>query len=136
MKKLAFVFTLAILSCPAVGADTQQFTEAQTAAAFAKADSDKDGTITMAEAKKFGIYGKAFTAANRDNDGALDRREFAVALAYQFNQANSYKDGTLDWKEAQRAGVKSKKAFVAANPDKDDTLDPIEYLNALVLQAK
>jgi hypothetical protein len=136
MRKLAFALTLATLSCAAVATDTQQLTEAQTEVAFAKADTDKNGTVSMAEAKKFGISDKAFAVANPDKDGTLDKKEFAAALSYQFNQANPDKDGTLDWKEAHKAGVKSKKTFEAANPDKDGTLDPVEYVNALVLQAK
>ncbi len=136
MKRLALLVALTTSVFAASAADNQQLTEAQTAAAFAKADTGKDGTVSLAEAKKFGISSKAFEVANPDKDGTLDTKEFAAALTYQFNKANPDKDGTLDWKEAKKAGVKSKKIFDAANPDKDGTLDPVEYVNALTLQAK
>ena len=137
MKRLlAVVAAGSFAAFGAFAADAPPLTEAQTEAAFAKADTDKNGTVSLAEAKKFGITAKAFEAANPDKDGSLDKKEFAAALTLQFNQANPDKDGTLDWKEAKKAGVKSKKTFDAANPDKDGTLDPVEFVSALVLQAK
>lgn len=108
-------FVMALLGSAAFAAsavDAQQLTEAQTEAAFTKADTGKDGTVSLAEAKKFGITTAAFHAANPD------------------------KDGTLDWKEAKKAGVKTKKTFDAANPDKDGTLDAVEFVNALTAQAR
>lgn len=97
---------------------------------------NKDGTVSLAEAKRFGITSKAFHQANADKDGSLDTKEFADAIAIQFAAANADNDGTLDWKEAQKAGVRSKKAFEEADSDKDGTLDIAEYLVALTAQAK
>lgn len=136
MKQYVVMALLGGAAFASSAADVQQLTEAQTEAAFAKADTAKDGTVSLAEAKKFGISGAAFAAANPDKDGTLDKKEFAAALSYQFNHANPDKDGTLDWKEAKKAGVKTKKTFEAANPDKDGTLDAVEYVNALTSQAK
>lgn len=142
MKQLAqikqFALVVAIGAAPVAvfAVDSQQLTEAQTEAAFTKADTAKDGTVSLAEAKKFGISAAAFAAANPDKDGTLDKKEFAAALSHQFNHANPDKDGTLDWKEANKAGVKSKATFEKANPDKDGTLDPVEFVNALTAQAK
>jgi hypothetical protein len=41
--------------------------DAQIDAAFAKADSDHDGTVTLTEATKFGITKSAFQKSNPDN---------------------------------------------------------------------
>lgn len=136
MKTTLLIAALTSATMAASAADVQTLTEAQTEAAFTKADKAKDGTVSQAEAKAFGISAKAFETANPDKDGTLDKKEFAAALSYQFNSANPDKDGTLDWKEANKAGVKSKKTFEEANPDKDGTLDVAEFVAALILQAK
>lgn len=135
MKRTVLALALAG-SLGATMAAEQQLTEEQTAAAFAKADGDGNATVSLAEARKFGITARAFTKANPDRDGSLDKKEFAAALSLQFNRANPDQDGTLDWKEARKAGIKSKKTFDAANPDQDGTLDPAEFVAALLLQAK
>lgn len=133
MKTLLALVPLALAATFAHAAGAT-LTETQIDPAFAKADADKNGTVSLAEAKKFGISAKAFEAANPDKDGSLDKKEFAAAIEAQFLAANPDKDGTLDWKEAQKAGIKSKKTFEAANPDKDGTLDLVEFLAALTAQ--
>lgn len=135
MKHLTIALTIAAASMAAHAADLQ-LSEAQIEPAFAKADADKNGTVNLAEAKRFGITTAAFHKANPDKDGSLDKKEFGVAIAFQFAAANPDKDGTLDLKEAKKAGVKSKKVFGDANPDKDGSLDIGEYLAALTAQAK
>lgn len=135
MKKFLVLTTLALSTTLALAAEAT-LNEAQVDTAFAKADADKNGTVSLAEAQKFGISAKAFAKANPDKDGSLDKKEFAAAIEGQFAQANPDKDGTLDRKEAKKAGIKSTKTFDAANPDKDGTLDIAEYLAALVAQAK
>ncbi len=134
MKTLVTAALLSIASLSAFAAGEP--TEAQIDAAFKKADPDSDGTVSWAEARKFGITKAAFTKANPDKDGTLDKKEFLAAIKYQFEHANPDKDGTLDHKEAAKAGIKSKKAFEAANPDKDGTLDMAEFLEALTIKAK
>ncbi len=136
MKRIALIATLALAAGAAFAADVAAPTEEQVGPAFEKADKDKNGTVSLAEAKAFGIAAKFFAQANPDKDGSLDKKEFAAAIGLQFNAANPDKDGTLDPKEAKKAGVKSKKTFEAANPDKDGTLDMAEYLAALIAQAK
>ena len=111
-------------------------TDAQVEKAFEVANPDKDGTVDMNEAAKFGISDKHFKAANPDNDGTLDKKEFAAALTAQFKAADPDNDGTLDEKEAMAAGLKHKTAFKDANPDNDGTLDMAEYVDALAMQAK
>jgi Ca2+-binding EF-hand superfamily protein len=135
MKSLLAIAALSLTSALAFAADPE-LTEAQVEPAFAKADANKNGTVDLAEARKFGITEKAFTKANPDKDRSLDKKEFAAAVVTQFMAANPDKDGTLDPKEASKAGVKGKAAFEAANPDKDGTLDIAEYLAALTAAAK
>ncbi|MGJ7509449.1 EF-hand domain-containing protein [Variovorax sp. GT1P44] len=135
MKALLTAVATALVSLTALAAGGQP-TEAEIAAAFRKADPDNDGTVSRAEAAKFGISRQAFDHANPDKDGTLDIKEFMAAVSYQFEKANPDKDGTLDRKEAANAGIKGKKTFDQANPDNDGTLDLSEYLRALTLKAK
>ncbi|WP_157270901.1 EF-hand domain-containing protein [Azohydromonas aeria] len=135
MKSLLALAALSLTTSLALAADPQ-LTDAQVEPAFAKADANKNGTVDLAEAKKFGIAEKAFHKANPDKDGSLDKQEFAAAIVAQFVAANPDNDGTLDEKEARNAGIKSKSVFEAANPDKDGTLDIAEYLVALTATAK
>lgn len=74
--------SLSFASMTAFAADAQP-TDAQIDAAFKKADPDGDGTVSLAEAKKFGITAKAFAQANPDKDGTLDKKEFLAAITYQ-----------------------------------------------------
>jgi len=110
-------------------------TNAQINGAFAKADLDKNGTVSLAEAEHFGIEAAAFEKSNPDKDSSLDKEEFVAALKHQFEAASPDKDGTLDRKEAAKAGVETK-TFDAADPDKDGTLDLAEFIVALTMQAK
>jgi Ca2+-binding EF-hand superfamily protein len=130
MKSFLAALLLSTTALTAAAADVQP-TEAQVAAAMKKADPDGDGTVSLSEAKKFGIGERAFKRANPDKDGTLDKKEFMAAVTYQFEHANPDKDGTLDRKEAMKAGIKTKKQFDAADPDHDGTLDLAEYLVAL-----
>ena len=70
---------------------------------IARFDTDKDGTVDLAEAKK--------------------------AASNLFDRLDADKDGTLDIKELQ--GRLSRKDFDAADPNKDKTLTKEEYLAAV-----
>ncbi|WP_213954758.1 EF-hand domain-containing protein [Variovorax sp. dw_954] len=135
MKTLLSALAISMMPFAALAAGAQP-TEAEIAAAFKQADPDNDGTVSRAEARKFGISRAAFEQANPDKDGTLDIKEFMAAITWQFNKANPDNDGTLDPKEAAKAGIKNKKTFDQANPDNDGTLDLAEYLRALTLKAK
>ena len=129
------ILSLAVLACTAASAQVT-LTDAQIDSAFAKADADKDGKVGLSEAKKFGLTVDTFRKADPDRHAALDKKEFAAAIAYQFAWANADRDGTLDWKEASMAGVRSKQTFDAVDPAHHGTIDIAGYLAALVAQAK
>lgn len=130
---LLLVIALGSTRALAGGAEPGQ---AQIDAAIAKADLDGNGSVGFSEAKKFGITSDMFRKANPDRDGALDKRQFAAALAYQFAFTAPNGDKKLDWKSASRAGVRSKQVFDAADPDGDGKLDLTEYVAAMAAQAK
>jgi Ca2+-binding EF-hand superfamily protein len=66
-----------------------------------------------------------------DHDGTVDLAEAKKAATETFNKLDTDKDGTLDLKEL--GGRVSRKEFAAADGDHDKTLDKNEYL-ALVEQ--
>ena len=133
--RLHVLAAIGLLVC-AVASAKAQLADAQIDAAFAKADTDKSGTVGLSEASKFNITVDMFRKADVSKHAALDKKGFADAIRYQFAWANTDHDDTLDWKEASKAGIKSKKIFDAVDSDHDGTLDLAEYVAALVAQAK
>jgi EF hand len=91
-------------------------------AAMRMLDTDNDGTLDLAEAKK--AASAVFARLDRDHDGTLDRRELRGRLsASEFAAADPDHDGTLTMEEY--LGLVERR-FNAANPDKDGTLDAKE----------
>ena len=89
-------------------------------------DTDNDGTVDLAEAKK--AASALFDKLERDHDGTLDKRELAGRLsARELAAADPDHDGTLT-KDEYLAVVEQR--FNAANPDKDGTLDAKELNSA------
>jgi Ca2+-binding EF-hand superfamily protein len=89
-------------------------------------DTDNDGTVDLAEAKK--AASALFDELDRDHDGTLDKKELAGRLnAREFAAADPDHDGTLT-KNEYLAVVEQR--FNAANPDKDGTLDARELNSA------
>jgi Ca2+-binding EF-hand superfamily protein len=89
-------------------------------------DTDNDGTVDLAEAKK--AASAVFDRLDRDHDGTLDKRELVGRLsAKQLAEADPDHDGTLT-KDEYLAVVERR--FNAANPDKDGTLDAKELSSA------
>ena len=85
-------------------------------------DTDKDGTIDLAEAQA--AAGKVFDAAETDKDGTVDAKELKGRVSKtDLKDADTDNDGTLDRKE-YLALVEQR--FKAADPDKDGTLDAKE----------
>jgi molecular chaperone DnaK (HSP70) len=66
------------------------------------------------------------TRFDTDKDGTVDLAEAKKAAGDLFDKLDADKDGTLDIKESQ--GRLSRKEFAAADPDKDKTLTKDEYL--------
>ena len=86
-------------------------------------DTDNDGTVDLAEAKK--AASALFDKLDRDHDGTLDKRELAVRLsAKEFAAADPDHDGTLT-KDEYLTVVEQR--FNAANLDSDGTLDAKEF---------
>jgi Ca2+-binding EF-hand superfamily protein len=85
-------------------------------------DTDNDGTVDLAEAKK--AASALFDKLDRDHDGTLDKRELAGRLtAKELAAADPDHDGTLT-KDEYLAVVEQH--FKAANQDSDGTLDAKE----------
>jgi EF hand len=85
-------------------------------------DSDNDGTLDLAEAKR--AASAVFAKLDRDQDGTLDKHEVAGRLsAREFAAADPDHDGTLTLEEY--LGLVEQR-FNAADPDKDGTLDAKE----------
>ena len=93
-------------------------------------DTDNDGTVDLAEAKK--AASALFDRLDRDHDGTLDKRELARRLTQkELAAADPDHDGTLT-KDEYLAVVEQR--FSAADPDHDGTLDAKE-LNSKAGQA-
>jgi hypothetical protein len=85
-------------------------------------DTDNDGTVDLAEAKK--AASALFDRLERDKDGTLDKKELAGRLsAKELAASDPDKDGTIT-KDEYLAVVEQR--FSAADPDHDGTLDAKE----------
>jgi Ca2+-binding EF-hand superfamily protein len=85
-------------------------------------DTDNDGTVDLAEARK--AASALFDRLERDHDGTLDQRELAGRLTpKELAAADPDHDGTLT-KDEYLAVVEQR--FAAADPDRDGTLDAKE----------
>ena len=85
-------------------------------------DTDNDGTLDLAEAKK--AASAVFAKLDRDHDGTLDKRELRGRLSErEFDAADPDHDGTVTMEEYLTL---VEQRFNAANPDKDGTLDAKE----------
>jgi Ca2+-binding EF-hand superfamily protein len=76
-----------------------------------------------------GLANASFAAPlkyDTDKDGTLDLAEMEAAAGAAFDRLNKDKDTTLEYHETK--GRVSKKAFLAADPDKDNTLTKDEYI--------
>lgn len=110
---------IAAISLLATGA----FAFAAPAVSFAEGaslqsvDTDHDGTIDMAEAKKAAM--EKFSTADTDHDGTLDSKEAGMNVG----QADPDKDGTLDKSEYETALAST---FKATDTDHDGTVDAKE----------
>jgi hypothetical protein len=81
--------------------------------------------LTAAATPAFARTRKA-TPFDTDKDGTIDLAEAKKAAGGLFDKLDTDKDGTLDIKELQ--GRLSRSDFTAADPDNDKTLSKDEYL--------
>jgi Ca2+-binding EF-hand superfamily protein len=89
-------------------------------------DPDSDGTVSLAEAQAAGA--KVFATLNKDADKTLDAKELGDRIdAAGIKAADPDNDGTIDEKEYAKI-IESK--FKAADPDGDGTLDAKELDSA------
>lgn len=112
--KLAAAFVVAIGTLAAIAPVAYA---ADSSAAVKAADTDGDGTVDLAEAKKAAMA--KFTMMDADKEGTVDPKEAGMDVS----AVDSDKDGTLD-KTEYEAAVTS--AFKAADPDGDGTVDAKE----------
>jgi len=111
-------FAVAVL----YGSASPVLAQSHPSAVIRKLDTDNDGTLDLAEAKK--AASAVFAKLDRDHDGTLDKRELLGRLnEREFAAADPDHDGTLTMEE-YLAVVEQR--FNAANPDKDGTLDAKE----------
>ena len=105
-----------------VGSGLPAFGKSSRSGPVQMLDTDNDGTVVLAEAKK--AASTLFDKLDRDHDGTLDKRELSGRLtAKEFAAADPDHDGTLT-KDEYLAVVEQR--FNAANPDRDGTLDAKE----------
>jgi len=98
---------------------TPAFAEAGACAAMTGLDTDKDGTIDLAEAQK--AAGKVFDKIEHDADKTVDAKEAEGRLSKkELEAADSDNDGTLT-KDEYLALVA--KRFSAADPDGEGKID-------------
>jgi Ca2+-binding EF-hand superfamily protein len=114
MKSIAAAaFVLGLMASPALGASalkaldtdkdgTLDLAEVKTAADkdFDKLDTDKDGTLDRKELKGR-VSKKDWASADPDSDGTLSKEEYEAQVERAFNRADADHDGTLDAKELQ-----------------------------------
>ena len=105
-------------------------------AAFKKADTDNDGTLTKDEAKAMPRVAKNFDAIDTDKDGTVSLDEVRASMknmgkkmhdrgVEKFKAADKDKDGTLT-KEEAKAMPHVAKNFDAIDADKDGTVSAQE----------
>ena len=124
LSRRAVVLTLAI-GIVSIG-NLPAFAKSRRTDPIQMLDTDNDGTVDLAEAKK--AASAVFDRLDRDHDGTLDKSELAGRLsAKQLAAADPDRDGTLT-KDEYLAVVERR--FNAANPDQDGTLDAKELGSA------
>ena len=105
-------------------------------AAFKKADTDNDGTLTKDEAKSMPRVAKHFDAIDADKDGTVSLDEILASMRQmskalhdraveRFKSADKDNDGTLTRDEA-KSMPRVAKHFDAIDADKDGTVSEQE----------
>ena len=136
IKQLALctLIACAALMAPATFAADQSASKLE--AAFKKADTDNDGTLTKDEAKAMPRVAKNFAAIDADRDGTVSLNEIRASMkktgkamhdraVERFKSADKDNDGTLTKDEA-KAMPRVAKNFDAIDIDKDGTVSEKE----------
>jgi hypothetical protein len=119
-KTLTLAFLLAVPLSPAIFATSAS--PAFAASAVAALDTDKDGTVDLAEAKA--AAGATFDQLDVDHDGTLDHKELKGRISEKdWAVADSDNDKTIS-KDEYLAFVEA--AFKSADKDNDGTIDAKE----------
>jgi len=112
----------AVAGATLIGSPLAAFAKSNRPSPIQGLDTDNDGTVDLAEAKK--AASALFDKLDHDHDGTLERRELAGRLtAKELAAADTDHDGTLT-KDEYLAVVEQR--FNAANADRDGTLDAKE----------
>jgi Ca2+-binding EF-hand superfamily protein len=120
ISRRAIVLTLAAVMCGQVS--SHAIGAPRTASPVKMFDTDNDGTLDLAEAKK--AASDVFAKLDREHDGSLDKRELAGRLgAKELAASDPDHDGTLT---ADEYLTVVEQRFNAADSDKDGTLDAKE----------
>ena len=107
---------LAVLAFGFVGLSVPAVHAEDVPSAMKVIDTDHDGTIDLAEAKKAGMA--IFNATDKDKDGTIDRKEGTAMMP-----ADADKDGTVDKSEYEKA---IEAAFKKADTENDGKVDEKE----------
>jgi Ca2+-binding EF-hand superfamily protein len=118
-RRKAVVVTITSL----IGAVASAFAQARGLSPVARFDTDHDGTVDLAEAKK--AAATVFDRLDTDKDGTLDIKELRGRLSRnEFKTADPDRDKTLT-KDEYLAAVERR--FKAADPDHDGTISAAEF---------
>jgi Ca2+-binding EF-hand superfamily protein len=144
IKQLALctLIASAILIAPYASAADQSGRKLE--AAFKKADTDNDGTLTKDEAKAMPRVAKNFDAIDTDKDGTVSLDEIHASMkkvatkmhdrdVERFKSADKDNDGTLTKDEA-KAMPRVAKNFEAIDTDKDGTVSEKEIRDYMKAQ--
>lgn len=119
---LVRVTMIAILGLGVAFTGPAEATSKSPGATLKLLDTDKDGTVDLAEAKA--AAGALFDKLNKDTDGTIDTKELGGRLSKKdLEAADPDKDGTLT-KDEYLALAEAR--FKAADPDNDGKLDAKE----------
>jgi len=78
IKALLVTLTAAIATTPALASDVKVAMVARPVTSFGYLDTDKDARLTPGEAKADWAVAQGFQRADANQDGVLDRDEFAT----------------------------------------------------------
>ena len=134
--KIALCTTIACAALTAGYVSAAEDHGAKMEAAFKKADTDNDGTLTRTEAKSMPRVAKHFDTIDTDKDGTVSLDEVRVSMkkagkemhdrgVERFKAADNNSDGKLTKDEA-KAMPRVAQNFEAIDTDKDGTVSEKE----------